>query len=166
MPRILPSRARIRPSTPRQRASRRRQMFISAGRGYLQEHERRSCHEPGNYRHHHWCAGHHRLGDSHSSAHLTADRGPPRHVFSVARGQPSRRKLAPRRRRSLTLCFAAFGVLRCQILVGGREILTAQAGPVQKLEKFSYVRQQSRGRTRPPGLLSCDFKRCQGCPSG
>ena len=62
--------------------------------------------------------------------------------------------------RSLTLCFAAFGVLRCQALVGGREILTAQAGPVQKLEEFSYVRQQSRGRARPPGLLSCDVERC------
>src|SRR4029077_15540196 len=62
--------------------------------------------------------------------------------------------------RSLTLCFAAFGVLRCQVLVGGREILTAQAGPVQKLEEFSYVRQQSRRRARPPGLLSCDVERC------
>ena len=59
----------------------------------------------------------------------------------------------------MALCFAAFGMLGCQVLVRGSEILTAQAGPVQKLEEFSYVRQQSRRRARPPGLLSCDVER-------
>ena len=134
-------------------------MFTSPGTRVPQKHERRSCHEPGNYRRHHWCAGHHHLGDRHSSAHLTAD---PR----AGKGADFRRPWAAfppqactSAPRSLSLCFAAFGVLRCQVLVGGREILTAQAGPVQKLEKFSYVCQQSRRGARPPGLLSCDVER-------
>jgi hypothetical protein len=41
-----------------------------------------SAHEPGNYRHHHRCAGDHHFGDHHSSAHLIAEPGPARRVRS------------------------------------------------------------------------------------
>jgi len=45
-------------------------VFTRWGRGYLHEHERRSCYEPGNYWRHYRCVGDHHFGDHHSSAHL------------------------------------------------------------------------------------------------
>ena len=76
-------------------------------------------------------------------------------------GPPSQRSLAPRVSPKLALCFPALGVLCGQVLVRGRQILTAQPGSIQQLKEFPYVAEQPRWKCRSAMLPSRDFERRQ-----